>query len=103
MANIFNLVLRTIIFQKLHVTNGDIIQLIPFVHAFYAFESPLFYIHCDKKCDVIVMPFAMETYQNDPLGGCYLLWPILKFKLIGLCNGHHISYDAHLPPIFLFF
>jgi hypothetical protein len=36
-------------FQKICVTRGDIVQFIPFVHTFYAFE-PLFYYHHDN-CD----------------------------------------------------
>ncbi len=89
--------------SKLRVTSGNIIQRIPFGHAFYAFESLLFYIHCNKNNNVIVIPLVMETCQNDPLGGRYFFWPILKFKLIGLCNGHRIFYDAHLLLILYFF
>jgi hypothetical protein len=40
MANPFNSMSKGAIFQKLRVEGGDIIQLIPLVHAF---ESPLFY------------------------------------------------------------
>jgi len=36
-ANAFNSVSKGVIFQKLCEANGDIIQLIPFVYAFYAF------------------------------------------------------------------
>jgi hypothetical protein len=36
---------KKIIFQKLCVIGGDIIQLIPFICSFYAFESPLIYNH----------------------------------------------------------
>ncbi len=60
-ANAFNLVLRRVIFQKLRVTNGNIIQLILFVHAFYAFEPPLFYNHCNCESDFIAIPSAMGT------------------------------------------
>jgi hypothetical protein len=49
--------------------DGDIIQFNPFLHAFYAFESPLFYSHWNFKSEVIVIPFAMGTHQGDPLGG----------------------------------
>jgi len=35
--------LRKVVFENFHATNEDIIQFIPFVHAFYAFECPLFY------------------------------------------------------------
>jgi hypothetical protein len=43
-------------------------QLIPFIHAFYAFESPLFYNHHNCEGDIIVIPFAMGACQGDPLG-----------------------------------
>jgi hypothetical protein len=68
MANVFNLVSRKVIFQKLHATGGDIIQLIPFVHALYAFESLLFYNHHNHEGDVTIIPFAMGTHQGDLLG-----------------------------------
>ncbi len=68
MANAFNVVPRGIIFQECRATSGDIIQLIPFVHAFYAFESPLFYNHHNHEGDVTIIPFAMGTRQGDPLG-----------------------------------
>jgi hypothetical protein len=44
-------------------------QLIPFVHAFYAFEFPLFYSHCNRENGVIIIPFIVRTRQGDPLGG----------------------------------
>jgi len=47
----------------------DIIQLIPFVCAFYAFESSLFYSHCNVESDVIIIPSTMGTHQGDPWGG----------------------------------
>jgi hypothetical protein len=40
-VNAFNLVFKGVIFQKLRVTCGDIIQFIPFVHAFHAQVSPI--------------------------------------------------------------
>jgi hypothetical protein len=58
-ANTFNLVLRGVIFQKNCAIGGNIIQLIPFVRAFYAFESPLFYNHHNCEGNVIVIPSAM--------------------------------------------
>jgi hypothetical protein len=58
-ANTFNSMLRRVIFQKLHATSGDIIQLIPFVCAFYAFESPMFYNHYYCESDVIIIPWKM--------------------------------------------
>jgi hypothetical protein len=62
MANAFNSVSKRVIFQKLYVTGGDIMQFIPFVCAFYVFESPLFYNHYNHEGDVIVIPFAMGTH-----------------------------------------
>jgi hypothetical protein len=57
MANAFNSVLRKVIFQKLSAISGDVIQLIPFVHAFYAFESPLFYNHHNREGHIIIIPW----------------------------------------------
>jgi hypothetical protein len=54
MANTFNLVSKGVVFQELHATNGDIIQFIPFVHAF---EYPLFYSHCIRENDVTIIPW----------------------------------------------
>ncbi len=65
-TNAFNSMSRGIIFLKLHVAGGDIIQFIPFVHAF---QSPLFYSHCIHKGDVTIIPSPMGTRQGDPLGG----------------------------------
>jgi hypothetical protein len=73
MVNTFNLVSRGVIFQEFHAIGGDIIQLIPFVYAFYAFESPLFNSHRNREVDVIIIPFAMGTHQGDLLGGHYSL------------------------------
>jgi hypothetical protein len=67
MANAFNFVSRGVIFQELHVKGGNIIQLIPFVHAFYAFEFPLFYSHCNHEGNVTIIPFATGTREGDPL------------------------------------
>jgi hypothetical protein len=49
-------------FQKLHATSGDIVQLIPFVYAFYAFESLLFYSHHNHEGEGTVIPFATGTH-----------------------------------------
>jgi hypothetical protein len=62
MTNPFNLMSRGIIFQKLCATGGDIIQLIPFVHAFYAFDSPFFYNHHNCEGKVMVIPSTMGTH-----------------------------------------
>jgi hypothetical protein len=68
-ANAFNSVLRGVILQELHITCGDIIQLIPFVHAFYAFESHTFYNHRNHENDVTIIPSTMGNRQSDPLKG----------------------------------
>jgi hypothetical protein len=68
-ANAFNLVSKGVIFQKLHAANGDIVRLILFVHAFDAFEFPLFYNHRNREGDVTVIMSPMQTRQGDPLWG----------------------------------
>jgi len=68
-TNAFNLVLKGVIFQELHVANKDIIQFIPFVRVFYAFESPLFYSHYNREGDVKIIPSTMGTRQGDPWEG----------------------------------
>ncbi len=60
---------KGVIFQELHVVGGDIIQFIPFVCAFYAFESSMFYSYCSHEGDIIIIPSAMGICQGDPLGG----------------------------------
>jgi hypothetical protein len=59
---------------------GDIMQLIPFVHAFYAFESPFFCNHCNCEGDVIIIPSAIGTRQGDPLGGA--LFTLTHFRAL---------------------
>jgi hypothetical protein len=63
---------KGVIFLKNCATSGDIIQLIPFIHALYAFKSLLFYSHRNCEGDVTIIPFAMGICQGDPLGGHYL-------------------------------
>jgi hypothetical protein len=72
-TNAFNSMSRRVIFQELHVVGGDIIQLIPFVCAFYAFVSPLLYNHRNREGDVTIILFAMGIRQSDHLGGNYSL------------------------------
>jgi hypothetical protein len=55
------------IFQEIRVVGENIIQFIPFVHAFYALESPLFYNHHNHKGNIIVIPSIMGTQQGGPL------------------------------------
>jgi len=64
--------LKRVIFQKLRVTVKDILKLIPFVHALYAFWSPLFYSHRNHEGDVTIITSTMGIRQSDPLGGHYL-------------------------------
>jgi hypothetical protein len=75
-----NLVSRGIIFQELRVASGEIIQFIPFVCAFYAFESFLFYNHCNHEGDVTIISFTMGICQCDPLGGA--LFALAHFKAL---------------------
>jgi len=89
-VNAFNLVSRGAIFQELCVTSGDIIQLILFVRAFYAFESPLFYSHHNCDGDVIVIPSIMGTCQGDPLGGA--LFALIDLKKLYFTFNHFPSY-----------
>ncbi len=89
MANTFNSVSRIIIFQKLCVVGGDIIQLIPFTCAFYAFESPLFYSHYNCEGEVMVIPSTMGTRQGDPLGGA--LFALVHFRTLCSIANHFPS------------
>jgi hypothetical protein len=72
MANVLNSMLRGVIFHELRAASGSIVQFIPFVHAFYAFEFPLIFNHHNHEGDVPIIPFAMGICQGDPLGGHYL-------------------------------
>jgi hypothetical protein len=58
-----------VIFQEFCTIGGDIIQLIPFICAFYAFEYFMFYSHCNHEGDVTIIPSTMGTHQGDPLRG----------------------------------
>ncbi len=72
---------------------------------FYAFEFPLFYNQHNCEGDVIIIPFAMGTYQEDPLGGA--LFALTHFKVLRSITRHFHSYlfpsivnDTHIisPP-----
>jgi hypothetical protein len=89
-AIVFNSVLKGVIFHKLHATCGDIIQFIPFVHTFYAFEYPLFYSHRNCDGNVIVIPSTMGIHQGDPLGGA--LFALAQFKVLRFTASHFPSY-----------
>jgi len=80
---------RGAIFQKLCIIGRDIIQLIPFVCAFYAIEFILFYNHCNHENDVMVIPFAMGTRQGDFLGGA--LFVLVHFKALRFTINHFPS------------
>ncbi len=67
-VNTFNSVSRGVIFQEIYVANGDIIQLMPFVCAFYAFDFLLFYNHHNCENEVTVIPSTMGIHQGEPLG-----------------------------------
>jgi hypothetical protein len=84
-GNAFNLVSRGIIFQNLHAIGRGIIQLIPFVHAFYAFESPLFCNHHSHEGDVTIIPFAMGFHHGGPLGGALFALVLAHRCFIGGC------------------
>jgi hypothetical protein len=71
-ANAFNSMSRWVIFEKNNVIIGNIIQFILFVDAFYAFESFMFYSHCNREINVIVIPSTMELVKVIPWGGHYL-------------------------------
>ncbi len=62
LANTFNLMSRGVIFQELLIIGGNIMQFIPFVHAFHAFESPLFYSYCNHESNLTIILFAMGTH-----------------------------------------
>jgi hypothetical protein len=68
---------RGVIFQELHVIGADIIQFIPFVHAFYEFESHVFYNHYNHGSNFTIIPFAMVILGGGGGGGHYLFKPIL--------------------------
>ncbi len=88
-ANIFKLVSRGVIFQKLCAIGGNIMQLIPFVCALYAFESPLFHNHHNREGNVILLPSTMGTRQGDPLGGA--LFTLVHFRALHFIASHFLS------------
>jgi hypothetical protein len=80
---------KGVIFQELYATCGDVIQFILFVHAYYAFEFPLFYSHHNCECDVIIIPFVMGIHQGDPLGGA--LFALTHFRALCFIVNHFPS------------
>jgi hypothetical protein len=59
MVNAFNSMSRKGHILKTSCTGEDIIQFIPFVRVFYAFEYLLFYSHYNHEGDVMIILFAM--------------------------------------------
>jgi hypothetical protein len=82
-------VLKGILFQELHAVGGDIIQLIAFVCAFYVFKSHLFYGHCNREGDVIIIPSTMGTRQGDPWGR--ELFALTHFNVLRSIKNHFPS------------
>jgi len=64
-------------------------QFIPFDRAFNAFEFTLFYSHRNCGSNVIVILFAMGTYQDDPLGGA--LFALAHFRPLHFIANHFPS------------
>ncbi len=89
MVNAFNLMSKGAIFQKLCIIGKDIIQFIPFVCAFYAFEFLLFNNHCNHEGDVMIIPFAIGTHQGDFLGGA--LFALVQFRALHSIINHFPS------------
>jgi len=75
---------KGVIFQELCAIGGDIMQLITFVCAFYAFDSPMFFNHHNHEGDVIVIPSTMGT-----LGGA--LFALAHFKALHFTVNHFSS------------
>ncbi len=78
-------------------------QFIPCVHAFYAFESPLFYNHHNREGNVIVTPSTMGAHQGDPLAEA--LFTLTHFRALCFIVSHYylfpsIADDIHIinPP-----
>ncbi len=82
--------LKWIIFEKNYVASGDIIQFIPFVHTFYAFECPLFYSPHNHEGDVTIIPSSMGIHQGDPSGKA--LFILAHFKALHSTIHHFPSY-----------
>jgi hypothetical protein len=52
-----------------------------FVHSMH-FEYLMFHNRWNRESNVIVIPFAMGTYQGDPWEKHYLFWPILGLYIL---------------------
>jgi hypothetical protein len=64
----------------------------PFVRAFYAFESPMFYSHHNREGDVTIIPFAMGTHQGDPLRGSLFVLGFCVLQLV-------VSFFVYFHPL----
>ncbi len=64
------------------------------------FESPLFYIHCNRKGDVMVIPSLMGTCQGDPLGGTIFVLCFIASHF-SFCLFPSIGNDIHIICPFL--
>ncbi len=64
-------------------------EFIPFVHAFYAFEFPLFYNHHNHESDVIIIPVVKGTCQGDPLRKA--LFALAHFRALHFIASHFPS------------
>jgi hypothetical protein len=72
---------RRVIFQELCVIGRNIIQLIPFVHAFYPFEFPL-YSHYNHEAMSQLAHLPWELVKVILMEGHYLLEPILRLYVL---------------------
>ena len=68
-ANAFNTVSRSAIFEDLREAGGSLEALIPYCRAFYANPSPLLYSNLSPPYGCHVLSSTNGTRQGDPLGG----------------------------------
>ncbi len=92
-ANIFNIVPRRVIFQRLHVIGGQLFQDTTFVRSFYALQLLLFFSHHSSQGNLFVIQSFIGTYQGDLLGGL----------LFALAHFHAFHNSINLFPSSLFF
>jgi hypothetical protein len=64
-------------------------QLIPFVLALYAFESPLFYSHSNHVGDVLIIFSTMGIHESDSLGRA--LFALAHFRALRFTTNHFFS------------
>jgi len=79
------------IFQELCATSGDIIQLIPFVHAFYAFVFPLFCNHYNCEDNVIIDHPIYHGYPSKWSHGKGII-TLTHFKALRFTTSHFSFY-----------